>query len=250
MKLDDFDLKTFRDYIVRRGGVEVKPRIEAGESWAFTHGDVRGGVCPRKDGQHTLTGIARTFAAQQDEERRADPRNRARVAIVRLSLSADQCDLAAAMLADTRLATAYVGAAIDGDNRGGWGVSIDAGFTPIEIYGGAFSTSLARMEISSALVALKVLPAGCRIKVITDGPSLRRGLQWLDDWAAALWKGPGTDRPIPNRDLWESLHRAANRRHATFKWISVDANHGLRSRASMLAITGLQSIEQWENIDA
>lgn len=248
MKRRNFDLLAFRNYVASRGGRPTALNYDNGECYAFRHDGIRGSVCQRLDGQYTMVGLARVYCEDFDAATASARKESA--AVTRVRLSADQCDLAAAILAGEERAACYVDSCTRGDS-GGWGVHIVAGFSVVEVYGGALRTTPARAEISAALIAAKLLPAGCRAKIISEGLYLRRGLQWIEHWRAIGFRSPADGNPIPDADLWTSLDDVCSRRLIAFKWIAPgDKNFDLKNRAADLARDGILSIDQWENLDA
>ena len=118
---------------------------------------------------------------------------------------------------------------------GGWGALLRYDSTEREISGAELLTTNNRMEMMAAISALQALKRSCRVDLYTDSKYLRTGItQWLPAWKKNGWKTKGR-RPVRNRELWETLEKAAERHQVQWHWVQGHAGHQDNERADQLA---------------
>lgn len=118
---------------------------------------------------------------------------------------------------------------------GGWGALLRYDSTEREISGAALLTTNNRMEMMAAISALQALKRSCRVELYTDSKYLRTGItQWLPAWKKNGWKTKGR-QPVRNRELWETLEKAAERHQVQWHWVQGHAGHQDNERADQLA---------------
>jgi ribonuclease HI len=244
MRVRQFDLEAFRAYVISLGANETEPREHENEIFAFYHDHVRGMVVLRGDGRFTMAGLARIF--YDEFERAQNGGGRVTASIVNLTLGADECDLAAALLAGADRTTCYVAGRVNG-KRGGWSACISGGFNNIDVFGGALETDYLRVELSAVLVAIKLSPPRCRVMInIEPLAALRNGVQFrLPGWRAMNWLDVD-GRPIANADMWRSLDKVSLTRRVIWKWLQPDCSDDQRDRASELARYACNTVTNWE----
>lgn len=133
------------------------------------------------------------------------------------------------------------GACSGNPGAGGWAyihwtpadyVQEGSGFDP--------STTNNRMEMTGALEAIRKIPAGEHIIVLTDSVYLIRGItQWIFGWQRRGWKNAeGND--VLNKDIWEDLARAC--RGKKIEWRYVRGHTGVpgNERVDQLAVAQTQ----------
>lgn len=128
---------------------------------------------------------------------------------------------------------------------GGWAAIVvrpDAA-EPLELSGGEANTTNNRMEYTAALEALRSLPSGSRVVIITDSRLMLDSMtKWIAGWKRKGWKTAGGD-PVKNQDLVKALD-AEIARHAAVRWHWVrghetgaeHAHKALNDRADRLAV--------------
>ena len=250
------DIDAFRSFIEAAGGAFDAARPEAGEVLRFRIGHSFGVVSRRKDGRLTLAGEAKTTYRQFNTGRRsAKPpmieveKEAPRPArILTITLKADEHLRARELLADAKSATVFTdgSATSGGKGRGGWAAIIRAGFTNVEIYGGALASTVNRMEIIAAIVALEVLPPGCVVKINTDSQYLRKGITtWIDGWKRYGWRTVARE-PVKNADLWRRLDIARGLHDVRWKWVPAHRGIKANERADELAKRGRHEFKEAE----
>ncbi|WP_244396160.1 ribonuclease HI [Afipia carboxidovorans] len=214
----------------------------AGELLRFRFGLSYGAVSRRKNGSLTLSGEAsqhfinfrKALAASPAGEEPKPPRV---ATITTLTLPVVDHACARERLAKAKTAIVYTDGSAErgGKGRGGWAAIIRAGFDIVEIFGGAEASTINRMEIIAAVVALEILPAGCVVKLHTDSKYLRNGItNWIDGWKRNGWLTVARE-PVKNEDLWRRLDAARLSHTVTWKWVKAHVGIRLNERADELA---------------
>jgi ribonuclease HI len=124
---------------------------------------------------------------------------------------------------------------------GGWGALIERpdGTIVAELHGGERPTTNNRMELMSAIEALKALPTGSVVVVWTDSQYVQKGMsEWIAGWKRRGWK-KSDGGPVLNAGLWRELDTLASARRVTWKWIRGHAGHRGNERADALANLGV-----------
>lgn len=113
---------------------------------------------------------------------------------------------------------------------GGWAATIrirdDDGNLrePLVLAGGAEMSTNNRMELTAAIEALKVFPAGTAT-VVTDSQYLITGItEWVRPWKSRGWKN-AEGRRVRNRDLWQELEALTAGRAIVWTWVKGHAGH-------------------------
>jgi ribonuclease HI len=138
------------------------------------------------------------------------------------------------------------GACSGNPGPGGWGAIIvpaDGG-DPIELSGGDPATTNNRMEFTAALEALRALPDGSRVCVVTDSQLMLNSMTtWIVGWKRKGWKTAG-NQPVKNQDLVKALDAAIGRHEAVrWHWVrghetgAEHAHKALNDRADRLAVS-------------
>lgn len=250
--IEAVDFGAFRAWIAERDGVFDDPKVDSGEILRFRIGRHMGIVAARKSGHVTFAGIARPLYQKMAEAMGplfrapievppAGPKPPAKVAkIVRAELHVDDHARARELLAEAIKAIVHTDGSCEysGAGCGGWGAVIRAGFTLVEIYGGAGQTTVNRMELIAAIVALEILPAGCAVTVHTDSRYVHDGItKWIDGWKRRGWQTFG-GAAVKNVDLWERLDRAREAHSVTWRWVKSHRGNAGNERADELARQG------------
>lgn len=250
MMSDQIDLDAFCEYVRASGGDFKDAHAQGGEVLRFIVGKAVGVVTRNKHGRLTFCSIAAPMVRQYKAALPKPPPAPSHpipqpvivktAQVVKVTLECAEHERARDLLKEATKATVYTDGSCKrgGAGTGGWAAIIKSGFVNVEIFGGAVDTTINRMEIIAAIVALEILPPGCIVTVNTDSQYLRKGISsWIDNWRIRGWKTvTGTD--VLNRSLWERLDRARNDRKVKWKW--VPAHRGIRQneRADALAKRG------------
>lgn len=128
------------------------------------------------------------------------------------------------------------GGAVPNPGPGGWGaVYVRDGKVVAEASGHDPDTTNNRMELTAALQATDMIPAGVATTIYTDS---RLVVQTINEWAAG-WERRGWKRktgPVENLDLVEPLYRVCSARpELTLEWIAAHSGYLWNEYADALA---------------
>lgn len=74
-------------------------------------------------------------------------------------------------------------------------------------------------EISAALEALKLVPAGSSVKLVSDSQYVLKGIsEWRQGWIKRGWRNANHD-PIANKELWVQLFAVVDSLKVTTEWV-------------------------------
>lgn len=133
--------------------------------------------------------------------------------------------------------------------NGGWGVVVEAFWheegdadpyntRTVEMMGGDPHSTNNRMEMSAVMTALKLVPRGAKIEIVTDSEYVMKGATlWLRGWKANDWF-TGTGKRVSNCDLWQRLDLLIERRAVHWKWVKGHTGIEGNERADKLATLG------------
>lgn len=138
-----------------------------------------------------------------------------------------------------------------GAGPGGWAfVAIIDEKELLERSGGARRTTNQRMEVISALMALRAFPEGTTFALHSDSAYLINCMRqkWYEQWQANGWRN-SRKRPVANRDLWELLIEEAARHD--IEWRKVKGHvrvpktdsHRYNARADALAVAAKSEVQ-------
>ncbi len=117
---------------------------------------------------------------------------------------------------------------------GGWAWAVADGR---QASGGAAVTTNQRMEIQAALEAVRAL-ADSPLVVVSDSTYVANCFRdgWWRGWRARGWKN-AAKQPVANRDLWEPLVDAVERRgDVTFRWVKGHSGDRMNDIVDALAV--------------
>ena len=122
---------------------------------------------------------------------------------------------------------------------GGWGAFLSYGIYSKEIYGGSKETTNNRMELTAAIVSLKIIKNPSNIIINTDSVYVKDGItKWIANWKKNNWKN-SQKKDVKNRDLWEELDNAIKSHQIQWKWVKGHAGNIGNERADELARKGV-----------
>lgn len=101
------------------------------------------------------------------------------------------------------------------------------------IMGTEEQTTNNRMELKSAVEALKTLKKPCLVKLYTDSEYLKKGMtEWLPKWISNNWKGKKGE--VKNIDLWEQLLSESKRHKVEWIWVKGHNKHPYNERCDKI----------------
>ena len=127
------------------------------------------------------------------------------------------------------------GAARGNPGPGGWGAIILTPDTAIEIGGRESHTTNNRMELLATISALEQVAKGEEIILYTDSAYVVSGItRWIKGWVINKWK-TSQKEDVVNRDLWERLLFATEKKIIDWKLIKGHAGTPGNERADVIA---------------
>ncbi|KKR32250.1 MAG: Ribonuclease H [Parcubacteria group bacterium GW2011_GWF2_39_8b] len=117
------------------------------------------------------------------------------------------------------------GSARGNPGPGGWGAIVLTSDTAMELGGREGHTTNNRMELLAVISALENVATHEEITVYTDSAYIVNGItRWVKGWAENKWKTTKKEEVL-NKDLWQQLTRATERR--VIKWELVKGHAGV-----------------------
>jgi ribonuclease HI len=128
----------------------------------------------------------------------------------------------------------------DGSSRGnpgpgGWGAIVLSESTVTELGGREDMTTNNRMELRSAIEALKNVKEDDDVIVNADSEYVIKGITlWIQGWINKGWK-TASKKPVLNQDLWKELSEVTKNKN--IKWQVVAGHAGIvgNERADVIA---------------
>lgn len=133
--------------------------------------------------------------------------------------------------------TIYTDGACSGNpGPGGWAAVLTYEGKTKELSGGEKNTTNQRMELQSALEALRCLKHPCQVVLCSDSAYLINCFRqkWYVSWRKNGWKN-SKNEPVQNRDLWEALLEQADKHQISFEKVKGHAGVALNERCDELA---------------
>ena len=92
-----------------------------------------------------------------------------------------------------------------------------------------------RMELTAAIMALRLAPTGTRVALYTDSQYLKNGItKWVAGWKRRGWK-KADGQPVLNQPLWMELDELYTAHTVYFHWVKGHAGNPLNERCDQLA---------------
>jgi len=130
----------------------------------------------------------------------------------------------------------FTDGSLSATGTGGWaGIIVYSQDVIVEKAGSEYGSSSNRAELLAVVRTLdSVEPAG-PVVVHTDSRYVIRGAEvWLANWERNGYF-TALNRPVKNRDLWESVAAIMKRRDVYFRWVSSSGDSGFHRRCDLLA---------------
>lgn len=125
---------------------------------------------------------------------------------------------------------------------GGWGALLRFDENVRELCGAELDTTNNRMELKAAIMALKELKFGCRVRLTTDSNYVKDGITtWLEGWKKKNWK-TAANKPVKNQDLWQQLDSVSSSHDIEWCWVKGHSGHVENERADLLANQAIDAL--------
>lgn len=140
------------------------------------------------------------------------------------------------------------GACSGNPGPGGWGVwavdkerGIDR-----EFFGHSPETTNNQMELSAAIIAVKLVVGTEKAIIQTDSNYVIKGItEWLSGWKKKGWKTASGD-PVKNLELWKELDDLCRQKKIEWTWVKGHAGHVGNERADRLANKGKDGDDNYQ----
>jgi ribonuclease HI len=118
---------------------------------------------------------------------------------------------------------------------GGYAAIIVTGEGRREISQGFTRTTISRMELAGAIMALSTLQEKSRVTICSDSQYVVNAFKkgWIGKWVAMGWRT--TEGKVKNVDLWKALLSFAEFHDVTFQWVKGHSGHPENERCDVLA---------------
>lgn len=140
------------------------------------------------------------------------------------------------------------GAAKGNPGPGGYGVVIkytdkDGKESRLELKEAFPNTTNNRMEVLSAIIALKHLKEPCEVTLTSDSKYLVSAFNegWIDTWIKKDFRRGRIDE-VKNIDLWEQLIELTKIHKVTFVWVKGHADNVENERCDALANLAIKEL--------
>ena len=109
------------------------------------------------------------------------------------------------------------------------------------------STTNNRMEVMSAIVALKELKEPCDVTLTSDSQYLVKAFNenWIDGWLKKDFRRGKSDE-VKNIDLWEELIPLTTKHNVNFVWVKGHAENVENERCDELANEAIAEMQKSE----
>lgn len=109
------------------------------------------------------------------------------------------------------------------------------------------STTNNRMEVMSAIVALKELKEPCDVTLTSDSQYLVKAFNenWIDGWLKKDFRRGKSDE-VKNIDLWEELIPLTKKHNVNFVWVKGHAENVENERCDELANEAIEEMQKSE----
>ena len=120
-----------------------------------------------------------------------------------------------------------------------------SGYSYAEIKEAFESTTNNRMEVLSAIVALKELKEPCDVTLTSDSQYLVKAFNenWIDTWIKKDFRRGKTDE-VKNIDLWEELIELTKKHDVHFVWVKGHADNIENERCDELANEAISEMQK------
>jgi ribonuclease HI len=133
------------------------------------------------------------------------------------------------------------GACSGNPGPGGWCAILRYNNREKQLSGSEPDTTNNRMELTAVIEGLGALKQSCAVEVVTDSKYVcdAVNMRWLQSWINKNWK-KADNKPVLNRDLWQSLAELLSQHEVRFTWIKGHAGHPENERCDAVAVQEYQ----------
>ncbi len=143
------------------------------------------------------------------------------------------------------------GACSGNPGRGGWAAILFYNGNKKEISGGINQTTNNRMEMFSALSALRMLKYPCEVTLYSDSAYLVDAFNkgWIAEWQRNSWKTASKEE-VKNQDLWKALLMETVKHRINFVKVKGHSDNIHNNRCDELAKAAINRVLPAEGVNA
>ena len=91
------------------------------------------------------------------------------------------------------------------------------------------------MELLAPIKALKKIPKGSGVQVVTDSKYVKSGItEWVHNWKKNGWK-TANKQPVKNKELWTELDIMTNDFQIEWNWVKGHSTDTLNNEVDLIA---------------
>jgi ribonuclease HI len=143
----------------------------------------------------------------------------------------------------SRVRIATDGSAIGNPGPGGWAAILSCDKKQWTISGSVSWTTAQEMELTAAIEALRSLPNGARVELLSDSEYLIQGIRHLAGrWCSQGWRN-SRGLLLQDRELWQEVLRLDRVHQVSWRWVKGHSGHPMQAQADALAYS--RARRQW-----
>ena len=127
------------------------------------------------------------------------------------------------------------GSCLGNPGNGGWAAIIINDGKKTKIKGSKKNTTNNQMELLAPIKALKKIPKGSIVQIITDSKYVKSGItEWIHNWKKNGWK-TANKQLVKNKELWIELDFLSNEFEIKWIWVKAHSTDRLNNEVDLLA---------------
>ena len=127
------------------------------------------------------------------------------------------------------------GSCLNNPGKGGWAAIIFISEKKIKLHGSKKNTTNNQMELLAPIEALKKIPLGDKVEIITDSKYVKMGItEWIYIWEKNNWKTTAK-KNVKNVELWKQLYELTKKFEIKWSWVKAHSTDTLNNEVDALA---------------
>ena len=127
------------------------------------------------------------------------------------------------------------GSCLENPGDGGWAAIIIDDGQKTQIKGSKKNTTNNQMELLAPIQALKKIPKGSKVEILTDSKYVKSGItEWIHNWKKNGWK-TANKQEVKNKELWEELDLLTNEFEIKWSWVKAHSTNELNNEVDIIA---------------
>ena len=127
------------------------------------------------------------------------------------------------------------GSCLGNPGNGGWAAIIIEDEKKTRIKGSKKNTTNNQMELLAPIKALKKIPKGSNVQILTDSKYVKSGItEWINNWKKNGWK-TANKQPVKNKELWTQLDLMTSEFEIKWSWVKGHSTDKLNNEVDLIA---------------